>query len=369
MRGEVLPLSEPPESLFILRFSALGDVTNMVPVVRSIQKYWPKTRITWCLASLEARLVGDLPGIETVPFDKSQGWRAYSRLRQAIRGRRFDVLMHAQFSMRSNLASLSVKSPIRLGYDRDRSKDFHGLFINHRIPRVSGQHVVDSYFSFAETLGVAERDLRWDIPLADDDREFAQQHIPDTEPTLILSPCSSHALRNWRPERYAEVANYAASRHGFRIVLCGGPSETERRYGEAIEAAMSKPPQNLIGKDTVKKLLALLERATLLMTVDSGPMHMATAAGTPVLGLHAASNPERSGPYLSRQWCVNRYDDAALKFLNKPSSSLPWGTKIEYPGVMDLVTVEDVKERLDAFVAASTSSLPASGRGANGIKV
>ena len=345
-------MAEPPESLFILRFSALGDVANMVPVVRSIQKFWPSTRITWCLASLEARLVGDIPGIETVPFDKSQGWRVYSSLRQATRGRRFDALMHAQYSLRSNLASLCIKSPIRLGYDRDRSKDLHGLFITHRIPRVSGQHVVDSYFSFAETLGVAGRDLRWDIPVADEDRDFALEHIPEEQPTLIISPCSSHPLRNWAPERYAEVADYAAARHGFRIVLCGGPTELERDYGEAIEAAMSESPSNLIGKDTIKKLLALLERATLLMTVDSGPMHMATAAGTPVLGLHAASNPERSGPYLSRQWCVNRYDDAARKFLKKPASSLQWGTKIEYPGVMDLVTVEDAKERLDAFVAS-----------------
>jgi heptosyltransferase I len=156
------------------------------------------------------------------------------------------------------------------------------------------------------------------------------------------------------------VADYAATRHGFRVVLCGGPSAEERMYGEAIEAAMSQKPHNLIGKDTVKKFLALLERATLLMTVDSGPMHMATAAGTPVLGLHAASNPERSGPYLSRRWCVNRYDDAARKFLKKPAASLEWGTKIEYPGVMDLVTVEDVKERLDAFVAASSSGGSAS---------
>jgi heptosyltransferase I len=357
---EQLPLSKPPENLFILRFSALGDVTNMVPVVRSIQAFWPTTRITWCLASLEARLVGDMSGIETVLFDKSLGWRAYSQLRQAMRGRRFDALMHAQYSMRSNLASRCVRSRIRLGYDRDRSKDLHGLFITHRIPRASGQHVVDSYFSFAETLGVAERDLRWDIPISDEDREFAREQIPDSEPTLIVSPCSSHRLRNWLPERYAKVADYAATRHGFRVVLCGGPSAEERMYGEAIEAAMSQKPHNLIGKDTVKKFLALLERATLLMTVDSGPMHMATAAGTPVLGLHAASNPERSGPYLSRRWCVNRYDDAARKFLKKPAASLEWGTKIEYPGVMDLVTVEDVKERLDAFVAASSSGGSAS---------
>jgi heptosyltransferase I len=79
-------------------------------------------------------------------------------------------------------------------------------------------------------------------------------------------------------------------------------------------------------------------------------MHMATAVGTPVIGLHAASNPERSGPYFSRQWCVNRYDDAARKFLGRGADEISWGTKIERPGVMNLVTVDDVVEKLDGLL-------------------
>ena len=99
------------------------------------------------------------------------------------------------------------------------------------------------------------------------------------------------------------------------------------------------------------KLLALLRRASLVLTPDSGPMHIANAVGTPVLGLHAASNPARSGPYSDRRWCVDRYDDAARKFRGKPAAELPWGTKIEHDGVMDLVALDDVVERLDAFAA------------------
>ena len=120
----------------------------------------------------------------------------------------------------------------------------------------------------------------------------------------------------------------------------------------AIEAAMDSPVVNLVGKDTLKQLLAMMQRSALVLSPDSGPMHMATAAGTPVIGLHAASNPARSGPYLSREWCVDRYDDAARAFLDRPADELPWGTKIEKPGVMELIGVEDVLERLDAFTAA-----------------
>ena len=104
---------------------------------------------------------------------------------------------------------------------------------------------------------------------------------------------------------------------------------------------MRGPALDLVGKDTLEQLPALLARANLLMTPDSGPMHIANAVGTTVLGLHAATNPERSGPYTDRRYCVDRYDDAARKYLGKPADALRWGTRIEADGVMDLVTVED----------------------------
>ena len=179
------------------------------------------------------------------------------------------------------------------------------------------------------------------MPVPADAHAWARaQWDDDGRPVFAISPCSSHALRNWHAERYAEVADHAIGR-GWRVVLCGGRSELERRTGDAIIAAMRGPALDLIGKDTLKQLPALLERAQLVMTPDSGPMHIANAMGTRVLGLHAASNPARSGPYSDRRYCVDRYDDAARKYLGKPAADIAWGTKIEHDGVMDLVSVDD----------------------------
>jgi heptosyltransferase I len=135
------------------------------------------------------------------------------------------------------------------------------------------------------------------------------------------------------------------------VVLCGGRSALERSTTDAILAAMSAPALDLVGKDTLKQLPALLERADLVMVPDSGPMHIANAMGTKVLGLHAASNPERSGPYSDRRYCVDRYDEAARRFLGKPANALKWGTKIEVPGVMDLIGVDDAIAAFERFVA------------------
>ena len=117
--------------------------------------------------------------------------------------------------------------------------------------------------------------------------------------------------------------------------------------GDEILSLMSEPVIDLIGKDTIKRLLALIQQATAIITPDSGPAHMATCFGTPVLGLYAASNPERSGPYLSRGTVVDRYNVATLQFLNKSADQLRSGEKVEKPGAMDLISVEHVYEKLD----------------------
>jgi heptosyltransferase I len=336
-----------PSSICLLRTSAIGDVTHVVPLVRTLQQAWPQTALTWIVGKLERKLVGDLPGVEFVTFDKVAGWTGLRAVRAALAGRRFDALLQMQVAMRSNLLSLAVKADRRIGYDRARAKDLHGLVINERIPARSGEHVLDAIGSFCEPLGLKQTDVRWDIPIPDEAHAWAAAQLPGDTPTLLVSPASSHALRNWRPERYAAVMDHAASR-GWRVALIGGPSTSERIVADAVLAACRHAPLDLTGKDTLKKLLALLARAQLLLGPDSGPMHMANSVGTRVLGLHAASNPDRSGPYSDRRWCVNKYDEAARKYLGRPAAEIPWGSKIERPGVMDLIDVDAVVDRYEA---------------------
>ena len=197
----------------------------------------------------------------------------------------------------------------------------------------SREHVLDSLFGFAERLGVTTRSMRWDIPLPESALAYATGAIPDpSRPTLVLSPCSSHVLRNWSSARYAALADHAVERHGMEILLCGGRSALELEYGARIEQEMRQPCRNLIGRDTLLEFLATLQRATVLVSPDSGPAHMATTVGTPVIGLYAATNPERTGPYYSRRWSVDRYDRAATRFLNRSANHLPWTEKIEIAG-------------------------------------
>ncbi|RUL66215.1 lipopolysaccharide heptosyltransferase family protein [Dyella dinghuensis] len=339
-----------PASICLLRTSAIGDVTHVVPLIRTLQQAWPQASLTWIVGKLERKLVGDLPGVEFVTFDKSAGWAGMREVNAALRGHRFDALLQMQVALRSNMLSLGIKAKRRIGYDHARAKDLHGLVINERIPARTGEHVLDAIGSFCEPLGLKQTSVRWDIPIPDDAHVWAAEQLPGDQPTLLVSPTSSHALRNWLPERYAAVMDHAASRQ-WRVVLIGGPSANERIMADAVLAACRHQPLDLTGKDTLKKLMAMFCRAQLLLTPDSGPMHMANTVGLKVLGLHAASNPNRSGPYSDRRWCVDKYDAASRKYLGKPASEIPWGSKIERPGVMELIEVNDVIDRFEAAAA------------------
>lgn len=352
------PTGKPLESVCVLRLSALGDVCHALPVVRTIQDAWPGTRITWLIGRLEHKLLGHLPDVEFVVFDKKTGWRGYRELRAELAGRSFDALLHMQLALRASLAAACVPARIKVGFDRARARELQWLFANTQIEARSREHVQDSFFGFTSALGIAGRSMRWDIPVSAPAREYALKVVPGSVTTLVLSPCSSHRLRNWPAERYAAVADHAVARHGMRVLICGGRSELELAYGARIVDLMRHPAVNLVGKDTLLELLATLARATVLLTPDSGPAHMATTVGTPVLGLYAATNPARSGPYYSREWCVDRFDAAARRFLGKSAAEVPWPTKIERPGVMDLIEVADVIERLDALMAAGAPRTP-----------
>ncbi|HVS75950.1 MAG TPA: glycosyltransferase family 9 protein, partial [Steroidobacteraceae bacterium] len=198
-----------------MRLSALGDTCHVVPLVRTMQRAWPQTRLTWIIGKGESRLMKLIDGVEFITVDKRSGLAAGRDLRASLRGRRFDVLLHMQLAFRASLVSRFVPATIRLGFDRARARELQWLFTNARIAPRSREHVLDSFFGFLEALGIHERTLRWDVPLPPDALDYARKLVPDARPTLIISPCSSHALRNWRADAYAAVADHAVQRHGM----------------------------------------------------------------------------------------------------------------------------------------------------------
>ncbi len=349
-----LPLTSQPSSLCILRLSAVGDICHTLPIVRTLQQVWPDTKLSWIIGKLEYSLVGDIPGIEFIIFDKAKGFQAYRDLRHQMKGRHFDVLLHMQMSLRASLASLLVPAKVRLGFDKQRANDLQWLFTNKRITHKPKQHVIDSFFGFLEALGINDRILEWNIPIPASAVNNIESLLPK-KPFMVISPCSSMDYRNWSPEGYAAIADFAYEKYALATVLTGGPTEIERDYADDICSLCNSKPLNLVGKTSLKELLAILSRAELMIAPDSGPAHMATAVGTVVIGLYAATNPDRARPYLNPELVINRYPEAVYAKYGKPVEQVPWGCRVRDPGTMARIGVEDVKTMMDRFIAGEFS--------------
>ena len=171
-----------PETLCLLRLSALGDVTHVLPLIRTLREAWPQVEITWVIGKGEHRLLDGLPGVHFVEYDKKSGLRGMWALRKALKAhlgkrKRFDVLLQMQVAARANLLSAFIPARLRVGYDRLRSKDLHGLFVNTRIPDRPGIHVLDAIGSFCEPLGLAQTEVAWDMPVPAEAFDLSLIHI------------------------------------------------------------------------------------------------------------------------------------------------------------------------------------------------
>ena len=143
------------------------------------------------------------------------------------------------------------------------------------------------------------------------------------------------------------MISHLETRHDARVVLTGGPSAKEKTYGAALSDGSRA--DNLVGQSSLKQLAALIAAADLVICPDSGPAHMATALGTPVVGLYATSNPDRTGPYNSRKYTINRYPDAIKAYLGKNVEDVRWGQRVRHPDAMDLIEVGEVIEKIELF--------------------
>ena len=343
-----------PHSIVIVRLSALGDVTMMLPMIHSLRAALPDAELTWIISRPAYDLLEGLEGIEFLVIDKPDSVRDYLALRRQLSGRRFDVLLAMQASLRVNLIYPFISSPRKIGYDPHRARDAQGIFINERIP-FKPQHLVESFFAFIEHLGIHDRTMKWDLPLTHADRSWAKIHCATDKKILIVNPVASKSERTWLTERYIDVLRQAQQRWQLRIIITGGSSDQEIIAAREIEQALSHDVVNLQGATSPKQLAAVIECADCVLAPDTGPVHIATAVGTPVVGLYAVAPPELSGPYHDRHRVVNRYLEAMRMYMGNDVATVPWGTRVHHPDAMACIEVDDVMQSIATVFDESAS--------------
>jgi heptosyltransferase I len=332
------------KSICVVRLSALGDVLMLVPLIRTLQDNCRGVAITWVISRPAYDLVEGMDNVEFIVIDKPNSFGDYWRFKKTLNGRRFDVLLAPQASLRANLLYPLIPAARKIGYDPLRAKDGHGWFVNERITP-GHDHTVDGFLKFAEPLGFSKKSIRWDLPIAESDYAWARQHLSEDQPILLVNPAASKPERSWIVDRYVDVIKHAKATWNVQVVLTGGPGAYDRELADAILSQTTCI--DLVGKTKPKQLLAVISMARVVLCPDTGPSHMATAVGTPVVALHAVTSSEVSGPYLCRQLAVDCYPEAVTSVLNKTAETNVWGTHAHGNETMKLVTVEAVLSKLD----------------------
>ncbi|EGR0049344.1 glycosyltransferase family 9 protein [Vibrio vulnificus] len=346
---------QAPNSVCFLRLSAIGDVCHAVAAVQALQRHWPSTKVTWVIGKVEAQLLQGLEGVELIVFDKKQGLDGMKAVWRQLKGRRFDALVHMQLALRASLVTLGIKAKYKVGFNFKRAKEGQWLFTNRKISDTESAHVLDSFYSFIEYLGVPRTPPQWQLPISDADHHFAQETLGD-QLTLVISPAASKDERNWLADRYAALGDYAYEQ-GYQVVICGSPAEREKTLAADILRNMQHPALNLVGKTNLKQLTAVLSKAAVVLAPDSGPAHIATTQGTPVIGLYGHSNPRRTGPYNNLNEVVSVYEQFIVEQHGKAAKTLPWSTRVKGDHIMQAISVSDVIRSFDHITKKESACL------------
>ena len=259
------------------------------------------------------QLVSDHPAIdEFVVFERKKGplaWQSFHDVAQVLRNRQFDLLIGLQVYLKAGILTGLIQSKIKLSFDRARARDMQWLFTNRRIPQHPPQHVQDQYFEFLHFIGVNPNPISWGLCLSDREKEEQEAffaRVGNRACAVVVG--TSKRAKNWTPDGYAQVLEEVESRHGLTPIIVGGPSAVERSIANQIMAATKATVVDTLGNN-IRKLVWILEGSALLISLDTGPLHISRALGTPVVSLFGHTHPHRSGPY--RVFCdliVDRFE-------------------------------------------------------------
>ncbi len=348
-----------PKNLCLLRLSAIGDVCHAVAMVQQIQRFYPKTEITWVIGKVEANLLKDLPNVSFVIFDKKAGLQGYKNLKAQLAHQHFDVLLHMQVALRASFASWCIQAKVKIGFDSKRAKEGQWLFTNKKIQPQNQPHVLDGFMGFAQAIGVPIERPEWHMPIGDENELWASEllSLHSDKPIAIISPAASKAERNWHAEGYAKTADYL-TQLGFQVMICGGPTTLEKLLAAEIISLSKSDIVNLVAKTNLKQLLAVLKLAHLVIAPDTGPAHMAVTVGTPVIGLYAHSNPYRTGPYLYQNYVVSCYQHTVQEQYKQKLEHLPWGIRAKGSDLMNGITFTQVQEKLKLLIHEHYPDIP-----------
>jgi heptosyltransferase I len=340
----------PLRRVCIVMMSAVGDAVHVLPVINALKQHSPAVHITWVLQPGPATLVrGHRSVDEILVFDRSKGVGAFADIRRALASREFDLVIDLQVYFKAGVVTQFTRARVKLGFDRGRARDFNWLFTTHRIPPHAQQHVQDQYFEFLTALNVPHEPIEWDLGPWTNERAWQRDFFSRFDrPIASIVVATSKPQKDWLPERWAEVVD--ALWHDFELqpVLVGGHSAREAHAEQVILNRARNRPHSALGSG-LRNLVGILEGSALVLTPDTGPLHMAVALDRPVVSLLGYTNPKRTGPY-------RKFHDLIIDAYGDEGEAYPISME-NRPGRMDRIAVRDVLDRVERWRSVYQSAV------------
>jgi len=286
----------------------IGDAVMTTPALRAVRESFPDADITIVANPLVAQLFESHPDCDgVIVYDrkgKDRGLLGFLRFCARLRREHFDLSILFQNAIEAALIAFIAGVPKRLGYTHECRR----LLLTHPVtvtPQLESMHHTDYYLNILAHYGVVTTKKEQRLLICPDEQEWAQQVLPTGAVATINPGAAYGSAKRWLPQRFAAVADQLVDEYGMSIILTGGPAEAE--IGHDIAAAMKSPCTNFIGKTNVRELMALLANSNLMITNDSGPMHIGAALQTPLVAVFGPTNHTTTSPWSDNSQIV-RHD-------------------------------------------------------------
>ena len=292
-----------PDRVLIVKPSSLGDVVHALPTLAALRDHWPSARFSWLVNKGLRGLIDGNPHLdEVIPFDRGaigfhpRGLRGIGDVVRELRARRFDLAIDLQGLLRSGLLTAATGARVRVGLATAREGSTR--FYTHLIaPPERSEHAVDRLLEVARTFGADVSRPRFDAVISDADRQWARARLHgSSRPILVVNVGARWRTKRWAPQSFAAVARRAIDELGASVVAVGAAED--RPLVRAVKEALGgRALIDLAGETTLPQIAAVASECDLFLSNDTGPLHLAAATGTAVVGVYTCTKPEWTGPY------------------------------------------------------------------------
>jgi heptosyltransferase II len=324
-------------NILIIKPGAIGDLLQMTPVIRALKVKYPEAAVSLLVGSSQtAGLFTYHTAVhEIIVYDKKGKHHSFSALLdlwRQLRRKGYDLVINFQRSNMKTWFLTSAALPCRLlVYHKSRNRNVHAVV---------------NYIETLAPLGIHAEDLHLELTPGAEDRVFAMQLLSArndrSRPLIALNPGASHQVNRWSTDRFAALADMLSQRLDARVIIVGGPEDVA--LAEEIASKAVLKPLLLAGKASLLQLGAVLEQCAALVSGDTGPLHLATAVGTPVVALFGAADPARTGPVGDGHIVLQSEKVACVPCRSRSCSNS------RYLECMDAITVDSVFDAVTALV-------------------